>query len=155
MDDVGLQMDQVQPGRPTDTGVMAGWFRRPRDGDGVTSGFLGDLIEVFQPSRRHVEAERERRQSHAQLPESGAPPLLVDLDAGVAYLPAPPAGGEQQREHASGTEPEQQREHASGTEPEQQREHASGTEPEQGADAQTGERPTSSAADPDVVEPGP
>ena len=65
---------------------MAGWFRRPRDAGGVTSGFLGDLIEVFQPSRRHVEAERERRDHHAQLPESGAPPVSVDLDAGVAYL---------------------------------------------------------------------
>ena len=68
---------------------MAGWFRRSQDGDGAASGMLGDLIEVFQPSRRHVEAERERRQQHAQLPENGAPPFHVDLDRGVAYLPAP------------------------------------------------------------------
>ena len=73
---------------------MADWFRRARHGDGAASGMLGDLIEVFQPSRRHVEEERERRQEHAVIPEAGAPPFHVDLDRGLAYLPGPvPADG--------------------------------------------------------------
>jgi hypothetical protein len=53
---------------------------------GTGSGLLGDLIEVFQPSRRHVVEEQERRRDHAQLPESGGPPL-VDLEAGTVVLP--------------------------------------------------------------------
>ncbi len=50
---------------------------------------LGDLVEIFQPSRRHVEAELERRRLDVQHPRTGAAPVDVDLEAGVAYLPSP------------------------------------------------------------------
>lgn len=78
-----------------DRAVAAGWFdrRRPRPrpatraGSGVASGLLGDLVEVFQPSRHHVTDEQDR---HAldirQAPVEGPP----DLEAGVIVLP--PAG---------------------------------------------------------------
>jgi hypothetical protein len=74
--------------------VTRQWSRRRdrsgrRAGSGTGSGFLGDLVEVFQPSRRHVVAEQERRRDHVQLPESGEPPL-VDLDAGIAHLAPSP-----------------------------------------------------------------
>ncbi len=71
-----------------------GWWRTGRRGTGTGSGPLGDLIEVFQPSRRHVVEEQERRRDDVQVPGSGAPPL-VDLDAGTVLLPGvppPPAG---------------------------------------------------------------
>lgn len=79
-----------------DRAVAAGWFDRrrprprpaPREGSGVASGLLGDLVEVFQPSRHHVTDEQDR---HAldirQAPVEGPP----DLDAGVVVLqPTPP-----------------------------------------------------------------
>jgi hypothetical protein len=68
---------------------MASWRERRRSGTG--GGPFGDLLEVFQPSRRHVVEETERQRHAAQLPESGAPPL-VDLDAGTVVLapPGPP-----------------------------------------------------------------
>lgn len=79
-----------------DRAVAAGWFDRrrprprpaPREGAGVASGLLGDLVEVFQPSRHHVTQEQDR---HAldirQAPVEGPP----DLDSGVVVLPADPA----------------------------------------------------------------
>ena len=79
-----------------DRAVAAGWFdrRRPRtrpaarEGSGVASGLLGDLVEVFQPSRHHVTDEQDR---HAldirQAPVEGPP----DLESGVIVLPPEPA----------------------------------------------------------------
>ncbi|CAL8973595.1 hypothetical protein CELL_01566 [Cellulomonas sp. T2.31MG-18] len=79
-----------------DRAVAAGWFdrRRPRprpatrEGPGVASGLLGDLVEVFQPSRHHVTDEQDR---HAldirQAPVEGPP----DLDSGVVVLPPTPS----------------------------------------------------------------
>jgi Family of unknown function (DUF6191) len=69
--------------------------RRPGPrGSAVASGLLGDLVEVFQPSRRHVETELERQRHDVLLPGSDAPPFHVDLEAGVAYVPASSAAGE-------------------------------------------------------------
>ena len=49
------------------------------------SGMLGELVEVFQPSREHVTAEVERqRLDMAQRPVEGDPFDDVDLDAGTA-----------------------------------------------------------------------
>jgi hypothetical protein len=62
--------------------------RRKRRGSGTGGGPFGDLLEVFQPSRRHAVEETERQRHAVQLPESGAPPV-VDLDAGTVLLPPP------------------------------------------------------------------
>ena len=82
-----------------DRAVAAGWIDRrhprprpaTREGSGVASGLLGDLVEVFQPSRHHVTDEQDR---HAldirQAPVEGPP----DLDSGVVVLPAAPAKGD-------------------------------------------------------------
>lgn len=86
-----------------DRAVAAGWFdrRRPRprpatrEGSGVASGLLGDLVEVFQPSRHHVTDEQDR---HAldirQAPVEGPP----DLDSGVVVLPPPLAERDRDRQ---------------------------------------------------------
>jgi len=59
------------------------------NGESVGSGMFGELVEIFQPSRAHLTAEKERqRLDIVQTPAEGAP-FGVDLEAGVAYLPAP------------------------------------------------------------------
>jgi hypothetical protein len=66
--------------------------RRPRDASGGGSaggGLVGDLIDVFQPSRTHTTDELERRRHDRQDAGDGAPP--VDLDAGTARVDAAPA----------------------------------------------------------------
>lgn len=73
-------------------GVLRGPRRRrarpTTGGDGAASGALGELVEVFQPSRTHVTEERERRRHDRQHAGDAAPP--VDLDAGTAWVdPAP------------------------------------------------------------------
>ncbi|GAA2719066.1 DUF6191 domain-containing protein [Cellulomonas aerilata] len=74
-----------------------GWWRRSTDPrGGGAGGVLGDLLEVFGPSRRHVVEEQERRRHDIQLPGTAAPPgsgVDVDLDAGVAHLHVPPTDG--------------------------------------------------------------
>jgi hypothetical protein len=70
-----------------------GWLYWRRRKPATTGGdALGELIEVFQPSRQNVTRERRRQQTSAELPESGAPPLGVDLDAGTVRLRHPGAG---------------------------------------------------------------
>lgn len=68
--------------------------RRPhRDragGGSAGSGLVGELIDVFQPSRTHTTDELERRRRDRQDAGDGAPP--VDLDAGTARVDAAPAG---------------------------------------------------------------
>ncbi|MGY4642839.1 DUF6191 domain-containing protein [Cellulomonas sp. URHB0016] len=77
-----------------DRAVARGWFdrSRPRDhrpaGAPAASGMLGDLIEVFQPSRVHLTAEQERQQLEIHHTGDAAPP--VDLDAGTARTDPPP-----------------------------------------------------------------
>jgi len=60
-----------------------GWlYRRRRPRRAVTGGgVLGELIEVFQPSRGHVVEERDRQLLVTGAVESGAP-MDVDLEAG-------------------------------------------------------------------------
>ncbi|HEX3002687.1 MAG TPA: DUF6191 domain-containing protein [Angustibacter sp.] len=50
---------------------------------------LDGFIEIFQPGYKHWREERDRKRIEAQIPESGAPPLGVDLDAGTAVIPGP------------------------------------------------------------------
>ena len=70
--------------------VARGWFdrRTPRERPVIPSstgsGFLGDLIDVFQPNHVHLTAEQERQQADIQHAEDAAPP--IDLDSGVARI---------------------------------------------------------------------
>jgi hypothetical protein len=62
---------------------------RPSSESGESAGVsaLGDLIEVFQPSRVHVTEELERRRLDiVQRPAEGEP-FEIDLDSGVVVLP--------------------------------------------------------------------
>jgi hypothetical protein len=47
---------------------------------------LDGFIEIFQPGYKHWREERDRKRIEAQIPESGAPPFGVDLDAGTALI---------------------------------------------------------------------
>lgn len=62
--------------------------RRRRDPAGASagSGMVGELIDVFQPSRTHATEELERRRHDRQDVGDTAPP--VDLDAGTARVDA-------------------------------------------------------------------
>jgi hypothetical protein len=67
--------------------------RRPRSrpnpsGGGGAGGALGELVDVFQPSRTHVTEEQERRRHGRQDAGDAAPP--IDLDAGTVQLDADP-----------------------------------------------------------------
>ena len=70
--------------------VARGWFdrREPRERRVIPSssgsGFLGDLIDVFQPNHVHLTAEQERQQADIQHAEDAAPP--IDLDSGRARI---------------------------------------------------------------------
>jgi hypothetical protein len=46
-------------------------------------------MELFQPSLRHAREERERLELTVDHPESGAPPLGIDLDGGTARFVMP------------------------------------------------------------------
>lgn len=63
------------------------WRRSQGGGSGGGSGALGELIEVFQPSRSSTVAETERRRLDIVQRGVEGPPFGVDLDAGVAYVP--------------------------------------------------------------------
>ena len=49
-------------------------------------------MELFQPSLRHAREERERLELNVDHPDSGAPPLGIDLDAGTARFTMPARG---------------------------------------------------------------
>ena len=57
-------------------------------------------MEILQPGLRHVREERERLELMVDHPDSGAPPLGIDLDGGTARftMPAGPS--------TTGTSPE-------------------------------------------------
>jgi len=68
-----------------------GWFDRrpgrprPQAFVGTSpSGFLAELIDVFQPNHVNVTAENERQQADIQHAEDAAPP--IDLDSGRVRL---------------------------------------------------------------------
>ncbi|WP_426592311.1 DUF6191 domain-containing protein [Cellulomonas sp. McL0617] len=70
--------------------VARGWFdrrtprERPSAPAGTGSGFLGDLIDVFQPNHVHLTAEQERQQADMQHAEDTDP--HIDLDSGRVRL---------------------------------------------------------------------
>jgi hypothetical protein len=55
---------------------------------------MGPLFELFHPSAKHVEEQRQTETMLRDDDESGDPPLGIDLDAGTAVIrmrrPAPP-----------------------------------------------------------------
>jgi hypothetical protein len=59
----------------------------PREAEVVME--LDGFIEIFQPGYKHLREERDRKRIEAQIPESGAPPFGVDLDAGTAVIQFP------------------------------------------------------------------
>lgn len=56
---------------------------------GLGGEVLGEAISVFQPSFAHTLAERRRREFGGEEVGDGAPPLGVDLDAGIVRLTMP------------------------------------------------------------------
>ena len=63
------------------------WRRRPRSATTAAGVVMGELLEVFQPTRHVVVEESDRKRMDIQHPESGAPgPDDVDLDRGRVTL---------------------------------------------------------------------
>jgi hypothetical protein len=50
---------------------------------------MGPLFELFHPSTKHVEEQRQSERMLRDDEESGDPPLGIDLDAGTAVLRLP------------------------------------------------------------------
>lgn len=69
-----------RPGRDDDR-------RRETTGSDFASGMLGEMIEIFQPSRTTLTEERERVRHDRLQTGAAAPPFGVDLEAGTAVLP--------------------------------------------------------------------
>jgi hypothetical protein len=66
-----------------------------------------DWMEMFHPSLRHAREERERLELNVDHPDSGAPPLGIDLDAGTARFTMPGrADAQAEPETGSEAEPE-------------------------------------------------
>lgn len=68
---------------------------RPAARPASTGVALGPLFELFHPSTKHVEEQRQSETMLRDEEESGDPPLGIDLDAGTAVLrlrrrPEPP-----------------------------------------------------------------
>ncbi|MEU0833492.1 DUF6191 domain-containing protein [Streptomyces sp. NPDC005969] len=64
--------------------MWVGWRRRKRGGGGASTAEAWS--ELFHPSQRHVQQERERQLVLRDDAESGAPPSSVDLDSGKAVI---------------------------------------------------------------------
>lgn len=61
------------------------WHRRRFGGGGAAN--TEALAEVFHPSRRHVQEQKERHLTLRDDTDSGAPPgSTVDLDSGTAVV---------------------------------------------------------------------
>lgn len=85
-----------------DRAFAAGWFDgplararqrrqdRPRTG-GAGIDAIGSVVDVFDPSHKHVTDERARERSTTVQVPGDAPPFL-DLDAGVATVDRPLPG---------------------------------------------------------------
>lgn len=72
-----------------------GWiYWRHRKPDSNAGGVFSDLVELFEPSHRHLVEEQQWERYRTAQPESGAPPsrnLTIDLDAGTATVDPDPA----------------------------------------------------------------
>ncbi|MFJ5850440.1 DUF6191 domain-containing protein [Streptomyces sp. NPDC092903] len=70
--------------------TWVGWRRRRHGGGGASTAEAWG--ELFHPSQRHVQLERERQLVLRDDVESGAPHSSVDLDSGKAVIrPVPSA----------------------------------------------------------------
>jgi hypothetical protein len=69
-----------------------GWiyWRRRRASGGGAGAVLGEVLNLFQPTRQHVVEEQERQRLTIAQKEAGEPPFGVDLDTGTAVLPGDP-----------------------------------------------------------------
>ncbi|MFD0224423.1 DUF6191 domain-containing protein [Streptomyces hirsutus] len=77
--------------------TWVGWRRRKHGGGGASAVEAWD--ELFRPSQRHVQQERERQLVLRDDADSGAPPSSVDLDSGKAFIR--PGQGRASRHDAS------------------------------------------------------
>ena len=67
--------------------------RRTHDPRPSTTGVaFGPLFELFHPSTKHIEEQRQAETMLRDDDESGDPPLGIDLDAGTAILRLPRRG---------------------------------------------------------------
>ncbi|MCZ2526667.1 DUF6191 domain-containing protein [Streptomyces sp. HB2AG] len=64
--------------------TWVGRRRRTHGGGGTPAVEAWD--ELFHPSQRHVQQERERQLVLQDDADSGAPPSFVDLDSGKAFI---------------------------------------------------------------------
>jgi hypothetical protein len=64
--------------------TWVGWRRRKHGGGGASTAVAWG--ELFHPSQRHVQQERERQLVLRDDAESGAPPGSVDLASGKAVI---------------------------------------------------------------------
>ncbi|MGW9597446.1 DUF6191 domain-containing protein [Streptomyces chartreusis] len=64
--------------------TWVGWRRRKHGGGGASA--VETWGELFHPSQRHVQQERERQFVLRDDADSGAPPNSVDLDSGKAFI---------------------------------------------------------------------
>ena len=65
------------------------FLRRGAGRPGAGAGVFGGFDEVFHPSGRFVQEERDRRHALVDDVGSGAPPLGVDLQKGTVRLTRP------------------------------------------------------------------
>ncbi|MFE4466184.1 DUF6191 domain-containing protein [Oerskovia sp. NPDC056781] len=61
---------------------------RRGSGESAGAGAFGELVDVFQPSRVHLTEEKERQRLDIAQAPSTAPPVDVDLEAGVVVFSA-------------------------------------------------------------------
>ncbi|MGW8567958.1 DUF6191 domain-containing protein [Isoptericola sp. NPDC055881] len=67
---------------------------KPHPGHGGATGALGELIDVFQPSRTHTQEELEYKRLEIRQAPGTEPGVSLDLDAGRAVVrldPPPPS----------------------------------------------------------------
>ncbi|MFE7431325.1 DUF6191 domain-containing protein [Streptomyces sp. NPDC057545] len=62
--------------------TWVGWRRRKHGGGGAVETWT----ELFHPSQRHVQQERERQLVLRDDADSGEPPSSVDLDSGKVFI---------------------------------------------------------------------
>lgn len=57
-------------------------------GESAGAGAFGELVDVFQPNRTYLAEEKERQRLDIVQAPSTAPPVDVDLEAGVVVFSA-------------------------------------------------------------------
>ncbi|WP_199421944.1 MBL fold metallo-hydrolase [Actinotalea solisilvae] len=83
-------VDRLVARLPVRTEVRRRDEDRPRSSG---AGPFGELVEILQPTARHLHEEQERQRHDLVLPGDADPPWAVDLDAGTAVLASAPVAG--------------------------------------------------------------